>query len=199
MLVLGRLVPHKRVEHAVRAVAALRRELPDLTLTVVGSGWWEDELRAEVARLGMQDAVRLTGHVDEATKHALLGRAWVCATPSVKEGWGLCAVEAAAHGTPTVAYRSAGGLAESVLDGRTGLLCDDDEAAFTAALRRLLLDDALRARTGAAAREHAARFTWDGTVDAFAAVLAEVTGTAARPELDLPRPREEQPLPALVD
>ncbi|MCU1691369.1 MAG: group 1 glycosyl transferase [Frankiales bacterium] len=193
VLVLGRLVPHKRVEHAVRAVAALREELPGLTLTVVGSGWWEDQLREEVVRAGVADAVQLLGHVDEATKHALLARAWVCATPSVKEGWGLCAVEAAAHGTPTVAYRSAGGLAESVLDGLTGLLCDDDEAAFTAALRRLLVDDVLRARTGSAARLHAARFTWDATVDAFARVLAEVTGSAA---LELPLPRSEQPLPA---
>jgi glycosyltransferase involved in cell wall biosynthesis len=117
IVVLGRVVPHKRVEHAVRAVAALSNELPDLRLTVVGHGWWSDEVASEVARLGLADRVELVGHVSEERKHELLSRAWVLATPSVMEGWGLCVVEAASHGTPSVAYRSAGGLTESVLHG----------------------------------------------------------------------------------
>ena len=42
---LGRLVPHKQVEHAIDAVAALSADIPDIRLVVVGSGWWEDELQ----------------------------------------------------------------------------------------------------------------------------------------------------------
>ena len=188
VLVLGRLVPHKRVEHALRSVAALRDELPDLRITVVGHGWWEPEIRDEVERLGLGDRVTIEGFVDESTKQRMLARAWVLATPSVKEGWGLCVVEAAVHGTPSVAYRSAGGLAESVLDGRTGLLAGDTEADFTATLRRLLTDDLLRARTGRAAVAHAERFTWRATTASFAAVLAAATGTV-RPVV----PAQRQP------
>ena len=179
VLVLGRLVPHKRVEHAVRAVGRLRAELPDVRLVVAGHGWWEPSIRAEVTRLGLDECVSLVGFVDDVTKHQLLGRAWALAMPSSNEGWGLCAVEAAAHGTPSVAYRSAGGLAESVLDGRTGLLADDDEAAFAAQLHRLLTDDLLRARTGRAAVGHAERFTWEATTTTFAQVLNAVTGRGA--------------------
>jgi glycosyltransferase involved in cell wall biosynthesis len=106
----------------------------------------------------------------------------------------LCVVEAAVHGTPSVAYRSAGGLAESILDGRTGLLADDTEAAFVAELRRLLTDDLLRTRTARAAGAHAERFTWAATTAAFGRVLAEVTGTAP---LVIPQPRvHEEPVPA---
>ena len=176
VVVLGRLVPHKRVEHAVRAVAALAPLLPELRLTVVGQGWWEPQLRAEIARLGLQDRVELTGFVTEETKSMLLARAWVQATPSVKEGWGLSVVEAGSHGCPSVAYRSAGGVAESVVDGVTGLLVDDDEAAFTAALGALLLDQDRRDELGTAAALHADRFSWDATTDGVATVLAEVTG-----------------------
>ena len=185
VVVLGRLVPHKQVEHAVRAVAALQAQFPDLRLTVIGQGWWEQEVRAEVDRLGMRNAVELTGFVDTATKHLLLSRAWVLLNPSVREGWGLCVVEAAAHETPAVAYRSAGGLAESIVDGSTGLLADDNEADLQRQLRRLLVDPELRARTGAAAAQHALQFTWSATIDAFTRVLQELTG----PTVTVPSPK----------
>lgn len=171
IVVLGRVVPHKRIEQVVRAVASLRTELPDLRLTVIGQGWWSREVAAEVLRLGLQDQVDLLGHVNEARKHELLSRAWVLATASVQEGWGLCVVEAATHGTPSVAYRSAGGLAESVVDGVTGLLSDDGEAHLTAALRQLLVDAELRARLGSAARRYAHLFSQDAALNAFERVL----------------------------
>ena len=196
--VLGRLVPHKRVEHAVRAVHALAEQLPELRLTVIGQGWWSEHLREEVARLGLEGRVELTGHVEEARKHELLGRAWVLATPSVMEGWGLCVVEAATHGTPAVAYRSAGGIAESIVDGVTGLLTEDDEQAFTQALYELLDDQQLRARMGAAARDHAELFTHDASVRAFAAVLLRATGRAAETDLRLPQPRPSADADQLV-
>jgi glycosyltransferase involved in cell wall biosynthesis len=183
LLVLGRLVPHKQVEHAVRSLAALSDRFPGLRLTVAGHGWWEQEIRDEVARLGLGSRVELTGFVDEDQKHVLLSRAWVLVTPSVKEGWGLCVIEAAAHGTPTVAYRSAGGVAESVLHGSTGLLAED-EADLTSQIALLLADAELRTAMGASATAHARGFTWTRTAALFEDVL--VTAAGRRPA-DVPR------------
>ena len=88
--------------------------------------------------------------MSEAEKHQLLARAWVHAMPSLKEGWGLVVVEAGVHGTPTVAFRTAGGPADSIVDGETGLLVDDagraGRRAYTAALASLLTDGARRRR-----------------------------------------------------
>lgn len=178
VVVLGRLVPQKRVEVAVSAIAALREEIPDLELDVVGTGWWEPQVHEHVRALGLEEAVTLHGYVSEAEKHRLLARAWVHALPSLKEGWGLVVVEAGIHETPTVAFRDAGGPADSVLDGRTGLLVDGPvegtaSAAFTAAVRRMLLDGALRERTARAARVYATRFSWDDTVLAWERLLTE--------------------------
>jgi glycosyltransferase involved in cell wall biosynthesis len=175
VVVLGRLVPHKRVELAMDAVAAL----PGATLTVIGHGYWEPQLRAYADRLGISDAVTFTGFVDDVTKHRLLASAWVHALPSVKEGWSLAVVESAAHGTPTVAFRSAGGPTESVRDGETGLLVDD-VAGFGAALRRLLTDAPLRDGTARAARAHAARFSWPATAAVVEAELRALTGLPPR-------------------
>ena len=151
MCVVGRLVPHKQVEHAIDAVVELRKEIAGLTLTVVGSGWWEHVLQEYAAVHDPDGAVRFLGQVDEREKEQVYEESWVLALPSLKEGWGLVVGEAALAGTPTVAYASAGGTRESVQDGRTGLLVDDRDG-FVDALRRLLTDDALRERLGEGAR-----------------------------------------------
>ena len=171
--VVGRLVPHKQVEHVVDAAAALRAEIPGLRVIVVGSGWWEDEVRAHVAARGVEDLVRFEGHVDEDRKQAVYDEAWVLALPSLKEGWGLVVGEAAMWGTPTVAYWAAGGTRESVVDGVSGLLVDD-ERELQEALRSVLLDDGLRERLGQGALAHSHRFTWSRTQESFSTVLAEV-------------------------
>jgi glycosyltransferase involved in cell wall biosynthesis len=163
-------VPHKRVELALEAAARIRPHLPGLRVRVVGQGWWEPRLREAVDRLGLRDAVELLGWVDEGTKQRVLASSWALAMPSVKEGWGLAVLEAAASGTPTVAFRAAGGLRESVRHGTTGLLADDPEE-FTRHLAWVLLNRHLRERLGEAARAHAARFTWPQAVSGFAAVL----------------------------
>ena len=119
----------------------------------------------------MADRVDLLGHVDEETKHAELASAWVALAPSVKEGWGLCVVEAASHGTPTVAYRDAGGLSESIVDGHTGVLVDDLDA-MTAEVERLLDDPAARRSLGEEAVLHAEHFTWPATVRTWERLLA---------------------------
>ncbi|MGY1605759.1 MULTISPECIES: glycosyltransferase family 4 protein [unclassified Geodermatophilus] len=183
LVVLGRLVPHKRVEHALEVLARLGRHRPDLSLAVVGEGWWDERLRAEAARLGVAHRVEFHGFLGEEAKHAELARAWVHLCPSVKEGWGLVVTEAGAHRTPTVGYRSAGGLTESVLDGRTGLLADDLDG-LTAAVERLLDDAPARAAMGAAAARHAAGLDWGSSVRGWGAVLASAradagTGSAA--------------------
>lgn len=164
--VLGRLVPHKRVEHVLAAAARLREHWPELRVAVVGDGWWRDELHRHVDRLGLAELVEFCGHVDEQRKHEELARAWLLAAPSIKEGWGLVVVEAATHLLPTVGYRNAGGLAESVIDGETGLLIDSFDE-FVAAIGSLLKDYELRNRLGKAAAEHAAKFHWPATVAAW--------------------------------
>ncbi|HVD13402.1 MAG TPA: glycosyltransferase family 4 protein [Actinomycetota bacterium] len=175
--ILGRLVPHKRVELALAAAARIRETVPDLQVFVAGQGWWEARVRLAVSWLGMNDAVHLLGYVDDQLKDALLAQSWVLAMPSLKEGWGLAVLEAAGHGTPAVGFRAAGGLAESIVDEVTGLLADDTEE-LGRQLARVLGDPGLRDRLGAAARTRAARFTWPAAAEAFAEVLDEATSRA---------------------
>jgi glycosyltransferase involved in cell wall biosynthesis len=178
VVVLGRVVPHKRVEHALQVLTRLADRHPTLRLRVVGDGWWGERVREEAAALGVTHRVDFLGHVDEPTKHAELAAAWMALAPSVKEGWGLSVVEAASHGTPTVAYRGAGGLSESIVDGCTGVLVDDLDS-MADVVDALLTDHERRGAMGASAAEHAAHFTWPRTVLAWQTLLADVVAGMA--------------------
>lgn len=169
--VLARLVPHKQVEHAFTVIESLRAELPGLHLDVIGEGWWRAELEADLRTRGLTEAVTFHGHVDIATRDRLLGEAWLMLLPSVKEGWGLAVLEAAVQGTPTVAYRYAGGVAESVVDGVTGLLAAD-EAQLLALTRTLLTDEVQRNELGRRAAIRAAGFDWSATTNVVESVLS---------------------------
>jgi len=174
ILVLGRLVPHKRVELAMDAVRRLRARFPDVELVVAGEGWWRSKLESHVAEIGIADAVRFTGRVDEAAKARLLAQSWVLAIPSAKEGWGLVVAEAGMRGTPAVAFAEAGGVSESIVDGQTGyIVADGDDAAgeLAAALGLLLQDADARAHMGERASKHAGSFTWARAVDTVAGVV----------------------------
>ncbi|MBI3691317.1 MAG: glycosyltransferase family 4 protein [Mycolicibacterium aromaticivorans] len=173
VVVLSRLVPHKQIEDALDAVAALRPRVDGLHLDIVGGGWWHDRLVERAEHLGISDAVTFHGHVDDHTKHAVVHRSWVHVLPSRKEGWGLAVIEAAQHGVPTIGYRSSGGLTDSVIDGVTGVLADDHHDLVDR-LERLLADHVLRDELGAKAKARSRDFSWEQSADAMRTVLESV-------------------------
>jgi glycosyltransferase involved in cell wall biosynthesis len=178
LCVLGRLVPHKQVEHALECAAALRANRPDLRLHVVGDGWWRSALTERAEALELGPAVTFHGHASDNERDAQLDRSWVLLAPSVKEGWGIAIMEAAAHGVPAIAYRSAGGVCESIVDGETGWLVDD-LTELTKRVEELLADAELRARMSANARRHAANYEWSSSGRSFAVLAETVAGRGA--------------------
>jgi glycosyltransferase involved in cell wall biosynthesis len=188
VVVLGRLVPHKRVGIVFHAVAMLRDRHPGLVIDIVGRGYYEGELRTEADRLGLAGAVRFHGWVDEQTKADLLAQAWLNAVPSVKEGWALSVVEAASVGTPSIAFAGAGGVEESVVDGVTGVIVSGAAPEFASALDALMTDGGRRDSFGLAARARAMAFTWEQAGRQFAAVLDDELCPAPVPDLTTPVP-----------
>ncbi|MFM8304973.1 MAG: glycosyltransferase family 4 protein [Actinomycetota bacterium] len=169
-LVLGRLVPHKRVELALTRWPEVRARTGG-TLVIAGDGPELDRLQALAS-----DGVEFTGYLTEEDKARELGAAWVLVHPAHHEGWGTVVMEAATAGVPTVGF-AVEGVRDSVDDGITGLLAADD-GEFVEAWVRLGRDGALRSRMSDAARARAATFTWPRAVDRFEAVIDRVLDRA---------------------
>lgn len=105
---LGRLVGMKRPKHALEAFDVLRRSFGEARLWVIGDGPLLDRLRRDAV-----PAVTFLGRLDSAEVLRRLARAHVLVSTSVREGWGLNVSEAAACGTPSIAY-GVPGLVDSV-------------------------------------------------------------------------------------
>ncbi len=170
VLAVGRLMPSKAFKTLIETMVEVRLTTPDARLVIVGEGYERDMLERRIDELGAEEWCELAGRVPGGALLDLYRSAWVVASASRSEGWGMTLTEAAACGTPSVATRIAGHV-DAIEDGVTGLLAktDDDLAR---ALSRILRDVALRDRLGDEAALRAERFTWERTAHDTLEVLA---------------------------
>ncbi|MBE0432180.1 glycosyltransferase family 4 protein [candidate division WOR-3 bacterium] len=175
---VGRVKTYKSIDHFVRCVAlvAKRRKI---RASIVGDGDALDGLKSLARNLGVE--IDFCGFVAEAEKYRVYETARLIVQPSIKEGWGLTAIEAQSCGTPVVCADSPG-LREVVKHGETGFLYRygnvDEMAARTI---ELLEDDNKWRRFSTAAREWAGQFSWDGSAARLEQVLQEELGHEKNP------------------
>ncbi len=177
LLFAGGISPHKNLTAVVGALAMLRdagRTAPRL----VAVGDLEDsrfmsattDVRTRIERLALGDRVLLPGFVSDEALAALYSTATAVVIPSLAEGFGLPAVEAAACQAPLIlsdlpAHRE-------TLDGAAVFVPPTDERRLADAIRRVAEDPELRADLSARARRTVAPLSWDGAAAALREVLA---------------------------
>ena len=169
-LVVGTVERRKNLLRAVEMLAAV----PELDLVAVGPPTpYLDEVRAQIAALGLGERVRLLGFVDQRELDALYAQAALALVPSRYEGFGYALAEALCAGLPVIAARSSS-LTE-VADGDAPLVDPDDAAGWVDAVRALLAGrDAAEARAAAVRSRALARFSWPNAAAALTAIYAGV-------------------------
>jgi len=191
-LVVGRMDPIKGQDLAIAALGEIAGRYPALKLVLVGngsfsgsssglglskSGVWRRHLEALVQERGLEDRVVFTGHVSQAELDALYQRSRFTLLPSVREGFGLVAVESWIHDRPAIVTERAG-ITELIRDGVNGLVFDPDEPGALKRQMRRLLDDRsgrLTARLVRNGRTTARRCSLDAAEKAEERLLATVT------------------------
>ena len=167
---------------ALRAFALVRRVHPDASLVLAGRGAELGALRQLAAELGVADAVRFPGQVDNADMAALYRASDVVLNPSLADNMPISALEALACGVPLVST-NVGGIPAMLRDGETALLvAPGDAAAMARALLTLLARPDYAARIAAAGLEHVRQFSWQRVAPLLLAQYRCALG-AARPGL----------------
>jgi glycosyltransferase involved in cell wall biosynthesis len=171
VLAVGRLVPVKRLELLIDAVARARKVVPGLRVLVVGEGYERPRLEAKIKAVGGTSWIDLVGHVSDDDLADAYRRAWVLASTSLREGWNMTITEAGACGTPAVVSDIAGHR-DALAHGVSGLLVDPGDD-FVDALVRVLSDTALRDSLARGAVARARNLTWDATAATVMGALVE--------------------------
>ncbi len=179
----GRLDQRKGAEQLLRALAAVRRRVPQAALLVVGAshGSYEERMRELAGELGLLDSLAVTGWLDQEELAQAYAAADVVCTPSlIFESFGLINAEGMAHGKPVVTSFF-GGPQDVVEDGVTGFHVNPlhvDELAGR--LAELLESDDLCARMGAAARRRVLeRFSIERQAERIEALYREALAGGA--------------------
>jgi glycosyltransferase involved in cell wall biosynthesis len=180
LLYAGGISPHKNVETLIDAYASVRRAVPEPPKLVVAGALEGDaflsaagSVRRRIAELGLGDDVVLPGFVPDETLACLYSGAAAVVLPSLAEGFGLPAVEAAACGAPVVlsdipAHRETLGDEALFFPAR-------DAGVLAERIEQLLGSDVLRRSLAERGRRRVARYSWD----ASAAALRDVVHEAA--------------------
>ena len=175
----GAREPRKNTHRVIEAWALLPRHVRRThRLLVVGL---DDTTRGELAKacdtLGIDGQVKLVGYVDDTDANALLAMAQLLLYPSLSEGFGLPILEAFAAGTAVITGNA---TAIPEVTGHAAVHVDPiDTVAIASAMRRLLLDHALRRGHVTAGREEVTRHDWRETAETFARTLETVMGQTA--------------------
>jgi len=140
VLFAGRLLTNKNVDILIRSIALVREHRPEVRCLIVGEGPEREALVGLVRDLGLEGSVTFLDFV--ADLYGLMKASKVFVLPSVREGFGLVAIEANACGLPVITTRHHNNAARAlIIEGENGFLIDPDEEELALKIEMALGDD----------------------------------------------------------
>lgn len=170
---VGTLKARKCMDRTLEAFARLSDEYPDATLTIVGIGEMEAQLRARIAELGLKARVTLTGGLPHEEVIARMAKSDLFVLPSWGEGYGIVYIEAMAAGCISVGAVGEG-IEDTIADGENGFLVPAGDIDATERVMRAVFENrndyaALRAK----GKETARQLTWARNAETMEGIYYE--------------------------
>ena len=157
---VGTLKARKCMDRTLEAFARLAGDYPDATLTIVGIGEMEAQLRARIAELGLEGRVTLTGGLPHAEVLARMAKSDLFVLPSWGEGYGIVYIEAMAAGCIAVGAQGEG-IEDTITDGENGFLVPAGDIDATERVMRAVFENRERyAALREKGRRDARALTW---------------------------------------
>jgi glycosyltransferase involved in cell wall biosynthesis len=180
LIYVGRLGPEKNIPFLLRSFAGAAQAYDNISLLIVGDGPERDNLEDRVRHMGMSSLVYFTGLIPYDKMPAYLKMGDVFVTASVTEVHPLSIIEAMAAGLPVLGIQSPG-VGDTVEDGETGFLArEEDLAAFTAKMVRLVTDHNLRKEMSLRAIQSVNKYAIESTTQAMGERYEKVVSKAEK-------------------
>jgi phosphatidylinositol alpha-1,6-mannosyltransferase len=177
LITLARLEKRKGHTYVLNAIKNLINKYPNVLYIIAGDGPYKKELINCVKKLDIEKNILFLGWITEPEKSLLLKKSNIfIMTPTIEkesvEGFGMSFIDAAFHGVATIGTKS-GGIADAIIDKKTGLLCEvGDQLDIDTKLEKLISDVNYRLELGRHAKEHAFKeYTWDKKAVEYLSVI----------------------------
>ncbi|MDD1748939.1 MAG: glycosyltransferase family 4 protein [Methanothrix sp.] len=159
IIYVGRLVEHKNVDLLIKALEIVKPEIPDIKALIVGDGPVMERLKSQVSELGLEKNVRFLGFLEDYNDAlALMKSSRIFASPSIREGFGMAALEANACGLPVVTVNHRMNAVMDLVTKETGTVCMPTEQALAEAICRTLQS---AGRMRGRCMEEAGKYGWE--------------------------------------
>lgn len=165
LLTVARLINRKGIDYLIRSLSDLKDTIPDLSLTIVGSGNKQTELEALVKKRELSDSVKFLGEVPHNELAAIYSSHDVFILPSFNEGMSNAMLEAMASGLPIVTTETGGTM--EMLNGNAVIIEKGSSDSIRDALRTILPDKEKLNEMKRLSLERAKDFSWSKTVHEY--------------------------------
>ena len=174
IIFVGRLAPHKHVDHLITAVNNLQKTIPNLKLTIVGKGEEKNKLIQMVNELKLNEIITFKQDLTDEELITEIKKSELLVLPSTREGFGMVLAEANCCYKPVVTYAS-GGTVDVVEDGYNGFLIEPENTKMlTQKIQEILENKKLKEFLGKNGRKKVEEyFDWENITDEYIKVLEE--------------------------
>ncbi len=172
LVVVSRLLPHKRIDMLLETVALLHQQGMNVTCRIIGDGPEREALHAKASALNIAGAVEFRHDVGEQKDvYSLVKAAKVFAFPSSREGFGIAVLEALACGVPVVTTSAPDNLARHLVSGTSGgVICAPSAVEMAAAIAKVLSEQR-PASADTLPYGWLSEYSWDKMVDRVSQAL----------------------------
>jgi glycosyltransferase involved in cell wall biosynthesis len=174
LVTLSRLRAWKGIHYVIWAMKNIVKRIPEANLQIIGTGPYEQSLKALTQELELENHVQFLGRLSDEEKLERLKNAHVLAKTSGREGWGIDVLEANACLVPAVGWEVPG-TKDSIQHEKTGILVPfGDTSKLEQEICRLLLDENYRGKLQDDAYNYSKQFTWEKSSSSIEQLLNQM-------------------------
>ena len=171
LLTIARLEKRKNHRNIIYAVNKLIKDFKNLLYLIAGDGPEMKKIRKLINKLNLKKNVKILGKVNESDKAFLFKISDLHVMPTIEdkrsisiEGFGISYIEAGMHGIPSISS-GLGGTKESVIDGKTGIICNPNNvSSIKDSIRKVLINKTMYKKLSINSKNFSKKFLWKNTI-----------------------------------